>query len=111
MAASLALQIAKTISDAIANGEIADGEHLSAPKLASRFGVSRSPIREALELLAELGFAEQRANRGFFARAEKAVEGAAASNEREGLMMASGCAPPLTCGWAVSRDRKPLTLW
>jgi len=68
MPAPLALQIAKTISDAIASGEIGDGEHLSAPKLAMRFGVSRSPIREALDVLSELGFAEQRANRGYFAR-------------------------------------------
>src|SRR5690606_37459561 len=71
MPASLVLQIAKTISAAIASGEIGDGEHLSAPKLAVRFGVSRSPVREALEVLAGLGFAEQRANRGYFAKAAK----------------------------------------
>jgi len=75
MPAPLALQIAKTISDAITNGEIADGEHLSAPKLATRFGVSRSPVREALDVLAGLGFAEQRANRGYFATAGKAQDG------------------------------------
>ena len=85
MAASLARQIAKTISDAISNGEIADGEHLSAPKLAARFGVSRSPVREALELLAALGFVEQRANRGFFARAEKVAEGQAEGSGRKAL--------------------------
>jgi len=75
MPAPLALQIAKTISDAITNGEIADGEHLSAPKLAVRFGVSRSPVREALDVLAGLGLAEQRANRGYFATAGKAQSG------------------------------------
>lgn len=74
MPASLALQIARTVSDAITNGEIADGEHLSAPKLAARFGVSRSPVREALEVLSRLGFAEQRANRGYFAKAGKAAD-------------------------------------
>jgi len=84
MPAPLALQIAKTISDAIANGEIGDGEHLSAPKLAVRFGVSRSPIREALEVLSGLGFAEQRANRGYFAKAS-ASEGTASDAARLSL--------------------------
>lgn len=71
MPASLALRIAKTIAEAISNGEIADGEHLSAPKLAERFGVSRSPIREALDLLASQGFAALEPNRGYFANAKE----------------------------------------
>lgn len=80
MPAPLVMQIAKSISDAIANGEIAEGEHLSAPKLALRFGVSRSPVREALEVLAGLGFSELRANRGYFARMTK-TDGTQVSDE------------------------------
>lgn len=62
----LSQKIARNIADAIANSEIEEGEHLSAQKLADRFGVSRSPVRDALHLLLTQGFVEQKANRGFF---------------------------------------------
>lgn len=68
MPAPLVLKIAKSLADAISNSEIAEGEHLSAPKLALRFGVSRSPVREALVVLGDLGYAELRPNRGYFAK-------------------------------------------
>lgn len=73
MATALALHIAKAITDAIVTGDIVEGEHLSAQKLADRFGVSRSPVREALQMLAEEGFAAQKAQRGFFARRGRAA--------------------------------------
>lgn len=73
MATALALHIAKAITDAIVTGDIVEGEHLSAQKLADRFGVSRSPVREALQMLAEEGFATQKAQRGFFARRGRAA--------------------------------------
>lgn len=65
----LASRIARDIVDAIAAGEIVEGEHLSAQRLADRFGVSRSPVREALQALADQGYLDRHANRGFFARA------------------------------------------
>jgi DNA-binding GntR family transcriptional regulator len=64
----LATRIADDICAALAHGTLGGG-HLSAQKLADRFGVSRSPVREAMGLLAERGVVERIANRGYFARA------------------------------------------
>jgi DNA-binding GntR family transcriptional regulator len=66
---SLAFRIARDIADSICSGDIAPGSHLSAQRLADRFGVSRSPIREAMQILSGRGLVELRANRGFFASA------------------------------------------
>lgn len=82
MATALALQIAKAITNAIVAGDIAEGEHMSAQKLADRFSVSRSPVREALQLLAAEGYAVQEPHKGFFARL-RPVSGAAANATRE----------------------------
>jgi len=65
---SLALRIANEIAEAINAGRIPSGGHLSAQLLADQFEVSRSPIREAMQILADRGLVEQRHNRGFFAR-------------------------------------------
>lgn len=66
----LAQKIAREIVGAIETGELTENAHLSAQKLADRFGVSRSPVREALHLALKEGFVVQKANRGFFVRAE-----------------------------------------
>lgn len=66
-ASSLARSIATQIAHLITVGEIAQGSQLRTQPLADKFGVSRSPIREALQLLAKQGLLEQRENRGFFA--------------------------------------------
>lgn len=66
-ASPLALRIANEISGAIQSGRILPGSHLSTQKLADEFDVSRSPVREAMQILAESGVLEQRLNRGFFA--------------------------------------------
>ena len=65
---SLVAGIANEIQEMIRNGGIAVGGHLSAQKLADQFDVSRSPVRQAMELLAKKGILELRENRGFFAR-------------------------------------------
>ncbi|OJY36971.1 MAG: hypothetical protein BGP06_14785 [Rhizobiales bacterium 65-9] len=46
-------QIVKLISDAVISGEFAEGERLREAELATRFGVSRAPLREAMRLLEE----------------------------------------------------------
>lgn len=68
-ASPLALRIADEIKDLIRAGRPPLGGHLSTQKLADQFGVSRSPVREALQVLAEEGVLEQQTNRGFFVRA------------------------------------------
>jgi DNA-binding GntR family transcriptional regulator len=48
----------------IASGRMRPGERLDEISLATRFGVSRTPIREALQHLAAAGLAEIRPHRG-----------------------------------------------
>lgn len=57
-------EICHLIADAIALGEFAPGSRLDEVSLASRFGVSRTPIREALRQLGSMGLIEMRPNRG-----------------------------------------------
>lgn len=66
---SLVIGIANEIQEMIRTGGIPVGSHLSAQKLADQFDVSRSPVRQAMEVLAKKGVLEQHENRGFFARA------------------------------------------
>ena len=45
---SLAHTVRTQLSEAILSGELAPGQHVPEPDLASRLGVSRAPVREAL---------------------------------------------------------------
>ena len=56
--------LASQIREAVANGEIAAGEPLHQEVLAARFGVSRSPVREALRLLESEGVIVYHSNKG-----------------------------------------------
>lgn len=62
LAGSLAAQIA----DDIRGGRLPVGEHLTAQALADRFGVSRSPVGEALRKLTSQGLVAHQARRGYF---------------------------------------------
>lgn len=75
-ASPLAQKIANEITEAVRSGDIVAGQPVRSQALADRYGVSRSPVREALQILAERGVLEQRTNRGFFATAA-AVSGRA----------------------------------
>ncbi len=63
---ALSKHIASELAGEISSGGLPAGAHLSAQQLADRFGVSRSPVREALTMLAGQGLLEKRENRGFF---------------------------------------------
>lgn len=52
------------IENGIVTGTLAPGERLDEVQLASRFGVSRTPIREALMQLGAIGLVEIRPRRG-----------------------------------------------
>jgi DNA-binding GntR family transcriptional regulator len=54
----------EAIEEEVAIGKLAPGTHLDEIELARRFGVSRTPIREALSLLAGEGLVEIRPRRG-----------------------------------------------
>ncbi|MGW7514998.1 GntR family transcriptional regulator [Streptomyces sp. NPDC054796] len=62
---SVRAQILSALRDALLSGELASGEVYSAPALAERFGVSPTPVREAMQQLASEGSVETVPNRGF----------------------------------------------
>ena len=49
-------KILETIRDAILKGSLKPGERVSEPELAERFGISRTPIREAFRQLESEGY-------------------------------------------------------
>ena len=57
-------QLREKIEDLIATGELAPGSALEEATLAERYGVSRTPVREALIQLAAEGLIEMRPRRG-----------------------------------------------
>lgn len=66
--------IADELEGLILEGTFADGERLDEVQLAERFSVSRTPIREALQRLAQSGLVEQLPRRGVFVRQPGPVE-------------------------------------
>ncbi|MGW0820267.1 GntR family transcriptional regulator [Streptomyces sp. NPDC002845] len=63
--ASVRGQILDALRAALAAGELTPGEVYSAPVLGERFGVSATPVREAMQQLAIEGAVEVVPNRGF----------------------------------------------
>jgi DNA-binding GntR family transcriptional regulator len=57
-------KILETIRDAILKGSLKPGERVSEPELAERFGISRTPIREAFRQLESEGYLEVIPRRG-----------------------------------------------
>jgi DNA-binding GntR family transcriptional regulator len=62
---SLRERVEKEIAAAIVSGQMAPGELFSAPTLAARFGVSATPVREAMLNLEKRGLIEVFRNKGF----------------------------------------------
>ncbi|MER5596884.1 GntR family transcriptional regulator [Streptomyces sp. NPDC002265] len=58
-------QIVDALRTALVSGELTPGEVYSAPALGERFGVSATPVREAMQQLALEGAVEVVPNRGF----------------------------------------------
>jgi DNA-binding GntR family transcriptional regulator len=63
--ANLNRQVAEVLREAIHSGELRPGELYSVSRLADRLGVSRTPVREALLGLADMGLVRIERNRGF----------------------------------------------
>ncbi|MCS0494557.1 GntR family transcriptional regulator [Ancylobacter sp. MQZ15Z-1] len=63
-AVSLHEQTVNKLRTVLLNGELSDGSRIPEAQLCLRFGVSRTPLREALKVLAAEGFIELRPNRG-----------------------------------------------
>ena len=60
--------LVETLLKEIVNGQIRSGEHLVTQALARRFGVSHTPVREALVMLAGMGLLDVTPNRGAIVR-------------------------------------------
>ncbi len=66
--------IAEQLEERIFDGTYADGDRLDEVRLAEQFGVSRTPLREALQRLARSGLVELIPRRGAFVRQPGPVE-------------------------------------
>ena len=86
--------IAGALRTAICNGEIAPGAPLKQDEIATGFGVSHTPVREALKLLVSEGLATLHHNRGCF------VADLSHSVARE-LMEFRALIEPRLAGWAL----------
>lgn len=62
---SVRAQVLDALREALLSGELVPGEVYSAPALAERFGVSATPVREAMQRLVCEGAVETVPNRGF----------------------------------------------
>jgi DNA-binding GntR family transcriptional regulator len=62
---SLREQVADALRAAVVSGEMKPGNLYSAPTLAAKFGVSATPVREAMLDLAKQGLVEVVPNKGF----------------------------------------------
>ncbi len=57
-------RLARALSDEIVAGRLGPGVRLDEQSLADRFGLSRTPVREALGQLSAMGLVEKRPHRG-----------------------------------------------
>ena len=57
-------EVADRVRELIEHGDLAPGERISEKQLCETFGVSRTPLREALKVLASEGLVELLPNRG-----------------------------------------------
>ena len=64
MAGKRTLELVEALEQEIVTGELAPGARLDEASLAARFGVSRTPVREALNQLVASGLVELRPRRG-----------------------------------------------
>lgn len=64
--APLRQQVYETLEELIIYGALEPGEHLVESRLAQRLGISRIPVREALQLLHRDGWVELRPRQGAF---------------------------------------------
>ena len=67
-------RIRESLEQSIIEGEFEDGERLDEVRLATGFGVSRTPFREALQMLAGSGLVELIPRRGAYVRHPGIVE-------------------------------------
>jgi DNA-binding GntR family transcriptional regulator len=65
-AAPIAEGIMQALTREVAEGDLAPGAKLDEQSLATRFGVSRTPVREAIRMMAANGLLDNRGRRGVY---------------------------------------------
>lgn len=66
-------RLANQILDLVRDAKFEIGHHLREQQLSDMLGVSRTPVRAALNLLAERGIVEAKKNHGFFLKAQQVM--------------------------------------
>lgn len=92
-------RVVRALSDEIVSGRLGPGARLDEQSLADRFGLSRTPVREALGQLAAIGLVEKRPHRG--------VVVAAFTVERMGHMFELMAELEALCARLAARRMKP----
>jgi len=88
---SLALIVREAVERMIVSGDLVAGARINEQHLATRLGVSRGPVREALRALERTGLVESVANLGTFVR-EVGVDEACEMYEMRGVVFGFACA-------------------
>lgn len=87
------------IRELIVTGELPPGTHLAAEPIASRLGVSRTPVRNAFSVLLAEGLLEHSVNRGFSVR-EIPVRDILGAIDMRAVIEARGCGMSIEYGWS-----------
>ena len=88
---SLTIIVQREIERMIVSGDLAAGQRLNEQHLATRLGVSRGPVREALRALDRAGLVQSVVNLGTFVR-EVGIEEAEEMYDMRGLVFGFACA-------------------
>jgi len=88
---SLALIVQQEVERMIVGGDLAAGDRINEQHLATRLGVSRGPVREALRALERTGLVRSVANLGTFVR-EVGLDEACEMYEMRGIVFGFACA-------------------
>jgi DNA-binding GntR family transcriptional regulator len=88
--ATLAETVRQTLLKLILAGEFEQGVRLYPDRLSERFGVSATPVREALMQLASEGFIDATQRRGFYIRVPTPTELRELFEVRQGLELTAG---------------------
>ena len=87
------------IRELIVTGELPPGTHLAAEPIASRLGVSRTPVRNAFSVLLAEGLLEHSVNRGFSVR-EIPLRDILGAIDMRAVIEARGCGMSIEYGWS-----------
>jgi len=82
---SLPILVQAEIEQMILRGELGVGQRINESELATRFGTSRGPVREALRALEECGLVRSEKNHGVFVREISMAEADEIYDVREAL--------------------------